>query len=300
MSDVARPGEIELEAGPAVDEPVVETPAIETPAIEAAAEETPAVEAAVETPAEPAKKPTGLVAELIEERTSRKALERRLSEVQPLLQRLTPELQAAILEGRALAQPPVNHKEAETQRLTAVAERYGLFKTDAAGNQMPDLETASRVDGGIRQTVREELAPMQQQTLAERATTNVQKALAFAEANGYDVDTVRETYEDVLRQPNGAAMIADPNVAKTVWFQALGRATASGKTPKPAAAATALAAAKPPVVGSEGAGKRTPGQASVRLSPQIQKIYKENGIDPTKSYSSRADLSNPGSISLED
>lgn len=304
MTDVARPGEIELTAGPAAA--VEEQPAAEETAAEAVVEteQTAEQEATVEQPAAAAAvKPAATtvpVGELIAERTARKNIERTLKQFEPLLQRLTPELQQAILEGRALTAPPVNTREVESQRLTQVAEKFGLFKTDADGNQVPDLDTAKRVDAGIRDVVREEVAPLRQESASDKATQNLRTALTFAEANGYDVDTVRETYEDVLRQPNGAAMLADPNVAKTVWFQALGRMTAAGKAPAPKPAAAAPAAAvKPPVIPAEG-GRRAPGQAAVRLSPQIQKVYKDNGIDPTKSYSSRADLSNPASISLED
>ena len=155
---------------------------------------------------------------------------------------------------------------------------------------MPDLEAAARVDQWGREIVHEAIAPVRHMTLRDKAMGNVNAALQFAEQNGFDVDTVRETYGEVLNQPNGAELLSQAEVATTVWHQAIGRAVTAGKLPKPktpAAAAPAVPAkpATPAAIITEAPGRRGPAAAAIRLSPALEKVYRDHGIDPAKAPS---------------
>lgn len=283
-STALRPGEIDLEAAPA-PAPAPAPAAAVVPAVDPAAAD-PAGDAdpapAVDPAAEPEPAARGrMLEELIEHRTERRRLEKQLQSFAPVLERLTPEVQRALVEGRIQLQPPAQAPDQRKEQLQQRAERLRLYTLNDSGEKVYDLDAAARVEQEIRDVAKEVVAPYEQQSLAERATTNVNKALEFASANGYDVDFIRDTYQEVLGQPNGAAMVADPKVAETIWYQAIGRATAAGKLPK----ARPAAAAPPPVpaaIVADPAGRRTPAVAAITLSPGLQRVYRENGVDPTK------------------
>lgn len=282
-------GEIDLAGPPPAADP---TPAVDPPAEEAVLETTaddgaePIIEAAADPAAPPAPRPKrGLVEELIDERRERKEAQAALKEMQadPVMQRLTPDIRRAIAEGRLVVAPPQSNPDAERQRLASVAERYGLYRVDDKGERTPDLDTAKRVDDGIRETVREEIAPIQNMTLAQKAThhTNIAIEHATKTLGSEQAAIVKEEYETILRQPNGARMLAQPEVAQTVWRQAMGRLVEEGKyVAAKVVPAKVVDPAAPPVVPPV-TGRRAP-QASIQLSPALQRVYKDHGIDPNK------------------
>lgn len=297
-------GEVDLTGPPPAEEaaPVVE-PAAEPEAVVEAAEE-PAAEVAADPAAQPApKQKRGLVEELIDERRERKALRERLDtyEKDPVLSRLTPDVRRAIAEGTLVVGPPKSNPDAERERLAAVAERYGLYTLDASNQRIPDLETAKRVDAGIRETVREEIAPIRNVTLADKAMANVGIAVQHATTTlgAEQAAVVKEEYDAILRLPNGAQMLSQPEVARTIWKQAIGtlheRGLLAGGA-KPAPQKDPAAPVIPPVT-----GRRNP-QAAIQLSPALQRVYKDAGLDPTKTPSA-SKMPTPdaqGYMSLED
>lgn len=278
-------GEIDLTA-PAPPEPA---PApVAAPEPEPVAEPAPEPEAVVEAPAAPIaaapQKPGGMLGELIAERKERKELADRLRqyEADPVLQRLTPDVRQALAEGRLVVAPPKSNPEAERERLTDIASRYILYKVDAAGNQTPDLDAAARVDKGIRETVREEMAPLTHMTLSQKAVhyTSIAVDHATKTMGPEQAAVVREEYERILQQPNGAQMLSQPEVAKTVWKQAIGtlheRGLLTGAKPPAPARVDPAAPVIAPVT-----GRRAP-QAAIQLSPALQQVYKNHGLDPAK------------------
>lgn len=278
-ADLPKPGEIDLETGAVgLEEPpavVVDEPA--------KTEEPAAVVDGADEVADPADKPkvNGVMAEMIEHRTVRKQLEKQLTQLQPVLSRLTPEMQEAIAEGRVAVKPRATSTDQRNDQLEATAKRLRLVKADGT----PDTEAAGLVDSYVREVAQAAVAPYQQMTLADKAQQNITTAVEYAKANGYDVDTIKETLENALRAPNGAAMLANPDVAKELWFSAVGRAEAMGKGRKvvPAAGVTDPAKKTPAAVVTESTGRR--GAAGIALSPALAKVYKDHGVDPTKSFS---------------
>lgn len=298
-STALRPGEIDLEA-PA---PAAPAAAADPVVVEPAAEPVAAAEPAAGEPAaepEPVAARGRMLEELIEHRTIRKRLEQQLESLSPVLQRLTPEVQQAILEGRMQMSPPAQQPNQRREQLQQRAERLRLYTLNDAGEKVYDLDAAARVEQEIRDVAKEVVAPYEQQTLAGQATANLQKALDFATANGYDVATIEATYREVLQQPNGAAMVADPKVAETIWYQAVGRAVSSGKLPKGKAAPAAVPAPAPAAIVTDPAGRRGPAVAAITLSPGLARVYRENGVDPTKTITATTPINyNSTSIDLE-
>lgn len=297
-SDTPQPGEIDLETG------VVEEPAAE-PAAEPVAEPVAAAEPAAEpveepeAPAEPAapapekRKPTGAVAELIAKREETRLLREQLQryENNPALRRLTPELEAAIAEGRIVVQPPKSNLDEERERLKQTAEELGLLKQDGT----PDIEAAGRVDRVIQRQVKQAIAPVvertrtvEHQTLTEKAHQNIAEAVRAAEANGYDKDFVQAEFTKALHAPNGAAMLANGEIAMQIWDATLGKLVRAGKMPQAAPAAEPAKPAKgapvaAPVI-AEPTGRRGP-SAGVVLSPALKSVYAAHGLDPAKAFS---------------
>ena len=300
-STTLRPGEIDLEApAPAAAPAAAAEPAV---VVEPAAAPVAAAEpVVVEDPAaEPEPAARGrMLEELIEHRTERRRLEKQFAHLSPVLERLTPDVQRAILEGRIQLQPPAAAPDQRREQLQQRAERLRLYTVNDAGDKVYDLDAAARVEQEIRDVAKEVVAPYEQQTLTGQATANLQKALDFATANGYDVATIEATYREVLAQPNGAAMVADPKVAETIWYQAVGRAVSNGKLPKGKAAPAPAAPAVPAAIVTDPAGRRGPAVAAITLSPGLQRVYRENGVDPTKTITATTPINyNSTSIDLE-
>lgn len=267
------------------------------------ATETPAEEAVVEPAPEPEpKQHKGAVAELIanrkalrEEREARARLEGRLAQIDRDLQ-----------DGRILRQAPRVAADVDRDRLTKTAERLNLHTVDAAGNKVPDLDAAARVDAWGRELVQENIAPIQHMTLRDKAIANRNEAIRYATEHGVDVDTVQETFDSVLSQPNGAQLLSQSEVAMTVWRQAVGESVIRGKLPKgkaaPVAAAGAPARTTPAAIVTEAPGRRGPAAAAIKLSPALARVYKEHGLDPTKTVSATKTFATDknGDIILED
>jgi hypothetical protein len=292
-------GEVDLETlETSTEPPPAEPAAVAEP--EPAAEPEPVVETEPEVAAaapapEPApKKHTGAVAELIENRRLLKETKERLAryEQDPALQRITPEMRQAILEGRVQVAPPQQTADLERSRLEAVAKQLGLLKPD----NTPDLDAASRVDQFVRGAVRAEVAPIEHRSLATVAEKNVEAAVAYATAQKYTPETIaeiRSAFQAVLGQPNGPKLLSDAKLAEEFWHSTVGRLVSQGKFNKQAAKEDA-----PPVVVTEPAGRRAPSTAAPALSPALQAVYKSRGLDPGTGAAPVVDAR--GHMSLED
>lgn len=286
-------GEVALDDVPDTNATTITTvadPVLDTSAIETAAEPEP----------EPAAKKTGLLAEHIALRTEAKIVAKRLADLEndPAIQRLTPEIRQAIVEGRIVVKAPPSKSEARNEQLEATAKELLLYKDDGQGNRVPDLDAASRVTSFVRKEARDAVAPLEQAALEKTAQANIDTALKFAEDNGYDVETIKQTYVNAMRAPNGAAMVANNDVAKELWFSAVGRATSAGKLPKALAKREAAVDRQPAAIVSESTGRRGP-SAGVQLTPAMQAIYKQHGMDPAKSHSATNKIDMSQGVTLE-
>lgn len=303
MSDTIplKPGEIDLESGEegGAEPPIAEEPQAATPA----GEEPPAAEgeaSAVEEPPPPveAKVHRGAVAELIEKRTAVRELSTRIQQFEndPAIQRLTPEVRQALLEGRIVVTPPKTNADVERDRLTKLAERLDLRRADGT----PDTDAAARVGSVIRDEVQEIVKPVvqhQQQTIQDRtravAADNIDKAVAAAKANGWDEAFVRQEYEAAAAL--NPQLVANPNVAMQLWHTTVGKLHAAGKLPaaKAPPPSDGRAPAAAPVI-AEAPGRRAPATATTLTAKQKQ-VYQEHGLDPAKAYSTT--LSGPIDLS---
>lgn len=305
MSDALRPGEIDLEAPAAATagELPPADPSAEPPADAASdPDPDPATDPAAAPggePEPPKRQPSGAVAELIALRKEKKDLAQRLDQFErnPVMQRLTPEVQQALLEGRISIAAPEATRAAEQQRLQDVAEALQLYKVDGQGQTVPDLDAARRVDKLVRSTVQDAVAPVRHMTLSDKAQANVDKAVTWAQQNGLDVDIVKDEFLSILAQPNGAEMLAQATIAKQVWRGAIGRMHEEGRLTKKEAAAATKAA--PVAVITEPTGRRASAAAAITLSPGLAKVYQEAGLNPNKGFSATRQINLSGPIDLE-
>lgn len=265
------------------DAPVIETTTVAEPPVTtetvAATTETPAADATTDEPAADAgtgAKRGGMLEELIEHRTVRRELQRQLEQLQPVIARLTPELEQAIRENRIIVKPQATTEDGRRTQLEATAKRLRLTLADGS----PDLDAAAAVDSYVREAASAAVAPLQHETQLQKARNNIAIAVAHAEKNGYDVETIRQHYENAMRAPNGAALVADPGVAEELWYGAVGRAATAGKG-RTAPATDKGKDAAPVVIPAESTGRRG-ATTGIQLSPKLAAIYKDNGMDPAK------------------
>jgi hypothetical protein len=260
-------------------------PASEPEQVEAAEPVT--EESAAEPIQDGAHKPRGAVKELMELRRESKQLKEQYEATQRELQAF----RQGMAEGRILTAPPRPQADVERQALEATAKRLNLVKQDANGQQVYDLEAASRVRDWVKDEVRQEIAPIRNQTLAGQARANIDEAVTWARTAGYSEEEqgiIRDTFEADLQRPNGAGFVAQATVAKMIFERAMGRVqlhrqNAQNGTPtsRPRVAASAPSSTPPPVPVEPG-GRRGP--APTALNETFQRIYRDSGLDPTKGY----------------
>ena len=198
--------------------------------------------------------------------------------------------------------PPQASREAEQERLKSVAETLQLYKVDAGGQTVPDLDAAKRVSSFVRSEVQAEVAPVRHLTLADKAQENVNRAVSYAEANGLDVDIVKDEFLAILAQPNGAEMLSQQKIARQVWRGAVGRMHEEGKLTKAEkkAAAAGPGEKAPAAIITEPTGRRASASAGIQLSPALQRVYAEHGLAPTKAFTATKTVNFNGPIDLED
>jgi hypothetical protein len=231
-----------------------------------------------------------MLAELIEERSTRKALEAKVRE-----------FDEAVRSGRLVQHqpaPPTPAAELERQELEGVAKELGLYTKDANDQVIPDIDAAKRVSRFVDNRVTAKVAPVQRMTLADKAAYNRQVAIQHATTHlSPEVAAiVQQEFDDILGNPNGAELLSQEKVARTVWRQALGRAVEEGKMTNAAAKAAAKTDPPPPMPAPPG-GRRGP-TASITLTPSQQKVYRDNGLDPAKSTTTLT-MDRTGGIALE-
>lgn len=257
---------------PPVEEPPV--PPVDPPPEPPAEPQEPETPPAAAAEGEPEPKKGGMLAELITERRKRQELEARLEQVS---QRLS-----------TVEQP--RHQEAAQEReraaLIETAKELNLVTTDPATNQQVwDLEAAKRAHTWgtriARQAAAEVVQPVQRFTMNGAANAHVNEAVAFARQHGLPEEGIKileDTYRSALGQANGAELVADPNVAQTIYFQGIGRAAAAGHVMPTKKAQPAPGGGGPPIQ-SPATGRRAPA-AALQLPPAAAKVYAEAGIDP--------------------
>lgn len=293
------PGEVNLEThtpAPApTPAPMAPVPVVEPPVVEDAppADDDPPADAPAgdDPPAPAPRKGRTMVEDLQAERAKRAEAHDRAVAAEARLR----DYDARVARGELLAAPPRAPgapDPAQQAELEETARELGLLKPDGV---TLDLEAAARAARAIDKRVQRGLAPLQQQSHAQTAATNIQKAVDFASKYSAEAQAIiRQTFDEHWQLPNGAQMLADPNTAKIIWERALGRAVSAGVL---TSAAPTPAPGSPPVIPAPPGGRRTVTPA-IALSPKIESIYRDAGIDPAKGYQPPAATSR-GGITLE-
>lgn len=283
-------------------EPVVEPAAEPAAEPEAVVAEPAAEPEAVAEPAPEEKPKGGMLADLIATRERAKKAETALKSLQPVLDRLTPDIAQAIQEGRVVVRPPQSQPDAERERLTQVAQDLGLFKTDNS----PDLEAAARVDKYVRGTVsgvmQQKVAPLEAMTLEDRANKTIAEVWSRTMVNvGEEAAAiVRAEFADAMGQQNARHLLSQREIVETVIERGLGKAVLAGKLSSPAPAPKK--AAQPAAIITETGGRRAPASAAIQLSPKLQEVYRNAGLDPAKgAFNSELKVDpKTGGVQLED
>ncbi|MEQ1726731.1 MAG: hypothetical protein ABL982_00005, partial [Vicinamibacterales bacterium] len=206
-------------------------------------------------------------------------------------------VQEAILEGRLQVAPrtePVG-SAADQQALIAIAKKARLTFVDPDdGQTYYDLEAAEAFRALARDQAQEIAAPIFHEKVVTKAQANLDQIESFMETEGLSAparEVVRQHFNALLKStPNAAKLLADEAIAEQHWFNALGRAASlglveMGKKKAPAAAAGAGADAltmggRRQPIEARPVGRRAGGGGQLQLTPRVQQMYRENGMDP--------------------
>lgn len=212
------------------------------------------------------------LSELISERQARKEADK-----------LVREYAARMANGElipAAPKPQISPDEAEQAALKKTADRLRLYSLNDKNEKVYDWEAARAVQQEIRDVAREQVAPFQHMTLTERANKHVADVWAKAAEDGIPKEAMaiaEQEFKMAMGAPNAAQLLSQREVVDTIFERALGKAYREGKLTTPAKPTKKDA----PVV-AEPAGRRAPAASAVQLSPALQRVYRQNGIDPTK------------------
>lgn len=233
-----------------------------------------------DSPADQQKKKRSMFAEMLSERRLRAEYQQKVQEYE-----------RALMDGRLVAKqmaPEPTPDEQEQVKLKKTADRLRLYSIDDKGAKVYDWDAARAVQQEIREAAREQVAPLQQMTLEQRADKNIADVWSRAASDGIPAEVlntiVAAEFRAVMGQQNAAQMLSQPEIVETVFERALGKAFRAGKltstgAPKPKAPAAII---------TEPSGRRGPASAAVQLSPAIESIYRSHGIDPAKAASGTA------------
>lgn len=212
------------------------------------------------------------------------ALKAELDRVNAQLQQVTPMAQAFHAIQQAQQHQPQQPQQPapveNTADLEDIARDFDFYKADGA----PDLDRARRVQARTTKQAeaiaQQQMAPLVNQSLQERAATNIQRMKNTKLGNeGADPAIIDSLVAQIARQPNGMATLADPESAKHLWVNAYGqtqamRALKGGQTP---AVVPAPVVPIPPALVTERSGGQTVSQPRV-LSPLEKRAAKEAGL----------------------
>lgn len=252
MADELPPGSQDLEAEAPPAPPVVEPPLnAQPPPAE------PPLAAEADQDVEVAGKHYVPVAAVQDERGKRHAAETRAAALEAQLQQTEPIL-ALLRANPGLLQrheaPPAAPAAPAEDPDAIEAARLMDFFTPAG---QPDAERGARwlalQDRRSGRIAQQAIAPHQQQTQVERANLNFQRAMTLKDPAGNAINPqhLRTVWAQVLNEPNGAAILADPQAAAFVAAAAFGL---QGLTTQPQPAPVG----RPPIVteASGGSGVR--------------------------------------------
>lgn len=214
---------------------------------------------------------------LQEERAKRQALESKASRVDQLEQYVTAnEPMLTLIKQypdllRRQAEPVVPVVPAEDPDALEAAQLLDFYTPDGKPDVAKGAKHLALVNRQAQRIATQAVAPMQQQSLQERANANFQLALGIKDGAGNPIN--RQALEAVWRQvqssPNGTAILADREAAAFVASAAHG---AVSLTMQPGIAAPL----RPPVV-TEGSGGGTTRRAPI--SELETRVAAERGRD---------------------
>lgn len=254
--------------------PVIDTPPVVAAAPEPVAPEPPADPDEVEAVELPGGKHVPLSA-LKTVREENKTLRERASQAETLAQRVA-QLQGQLegyqqvtqqLQNQRQAPPPPASPEIDETALT-FARGMDLYVQDEHGRAIPDLQKAQSILGIVKQLAKQEagnmVGPIAQATARDRSNVNYQWATQQKDPSGKPVDA-RVLAEIWKTMP--IEYTADPQIAKTLLFTAMGMERANAQ-PTPAA--------PPPTVVTESLGN-APRTRNV-MSGLEQRVAADRGI----------------------
>lgn len=152
------------------------------------------------------------------------ALESQLAQLQQQMAALAPEAEAfRALRTQSLLQPmaPTGPTPEDTRELEDVARDYDFYKADGSLDTDRANRHLTRVRKEAEKIAQAQVAPLQQQNLHQQMQANVQRALLTKHpkyGDSVDPRVLDAKVRQVLAQPGGLEMLANPEAMKELWL----------------------------------------------------------------------------------
>ncbi len=218
------------------------------------------------------------LAALQEERGKRQALETKAQRADQLEQyvaanepMLTLIRQYPDLLRRPAEPVPAPPTPAEDPEALEAAQLLDFYTPEGKPDVAKGAKHLALVNRQAQRIATQAVAPMQQQSLQERANQNFQLALGIKDTGGNPINpqALRAVWQQVLNSPNGVAILADREAAAFVASAAHGAVSLTSGPTVPAPL-------RPPIV-TEGSGGGTPRRAAI--SDLETRVAAERGRD---------------------
>lgn len=194
----------------------------------------------------------------------------KIQQLEQQLQALAPKAQAydAAVEAQSRQpQPPAAPTPEQTAKLERVAKSLDFYKTDGTLDLKRAQDHLELVREEAAAIAHEQVAPFQQQTIADKASFNLQRALITKTPDGVAPDP--EVLKTVWARLD-PTLTATPAGAAQAWAVALGHSAAIGKLPAKTKEQI------PPPLDTERAGGRD--VAPVELRESDRRIARDLGM----------------------
>lgn len=202
------------------------------------------------------------------------ATRQQLAEVAPLAEAFRA-LQSAQQAQPAAPVAPV----VDTAGMEELARQLDFYRADGSLDTDRAAKFQTLIDKTAEAKAQQQVAPLVQQSVREKATANIQKALRTVHpvtGDAVDPAILNARFSQIASQPGGIELLANEEAMKELWLNSYGLSSL-----KPRAARTAAPVVTAPVVSDHSGGNAVTGTAPT-LDDRDRRVAKEYGLSETE------------------
>ncbi|MGE0444503.1 MAG: hypothetical protein AB7P99_04690 [Vicinamibacterales bacterium] len=204
------------------------------------------------------------------------AAAQRAAELEQQIAELAPMAEAfrAMSAAQSAQAEPAQPAAVDTAGLEELARQLDFYRPDGELDTARAAKFQALIDKTAEAKAQQQVAPLVQQSVRDKAAANIQKALRTVHpVNGDMVDPniLASRFAQIAQQPGGVEVLADEQAVKELWLNSYGL---NSLKPRQKAAAAAVT---PPVVSDRSGGNAVVG-TSPTLDAKDRQVAKEYGL----------------------